>query len=118
MAKDRDRWRRALNDCTPGGSEFAGDPAYCQKYITERKHSLWETAKKNFITARDLRTALEDAVKTLRLIRDGAEGPEIRTLARDLINKLEELNVGRGKQAPEGPGPEEAPFNIARKESD
>lgn len=74
------------------------------------------TAKKNFLAARDLRALLEDAVKTLRLVRDGAEGPEIRTLARDLIKKLEESNVGKGKQAANGPGPVESLTAIARQE--
>lgn len=48
MEKDRDRWRRALNDCTPGGSEFAGDPEYCKRYVQARRDSLWERPRKIF----------------------------------------------------------------------
>ncbi|SRR6266566_155925 len=119
MEKDRDRWRRALNDCTPGGSEFARDPNYCVEWVKKARHNLWESNKKFVLENRRLREILADSIKAFRLIRDGAEGTEIRTLARDLVNQLEELNVGKGNsaQATE-PKPREASFNIARKESD
>lgn len=115
MEKDRDRWRRALNDCTPGGSEFARDPDFCREWVKTARNNMWETAKKNIIQSRKLREALEDAMKTLRFVRNGAEGKEIQTLARDVVDKLEELNVGRAKQA-EGPRPGEPLNSIARKE--
>ena len=115
LEKDRDRWRRALNNLTPGGSEFASDPDYCVEWVKTARNNIWETAKKNVIENRKLREALEDAMRTLRLVRNGAEGKEIQTLARDVVNKLEELNVGRAKQAePTGPG--DALNSIARKE--
>lgn len=116
LEKDRDRWRRALNACTPGGSEFARDPDYCVEWIKTARNNMWETAKKNIIENRKLREALEDAMKTLRLVRNGAEGKEVQTLARDVINKLEELNVGRAKQTPAVPGPDVSLNSIARKE--
>jgi hypothetical protein len=115
IEKDRDRWRRALNDCTPGGSEFARDPDYCKKYVQERRDSLWKLNVKFVMENRDLREALDDAIKTLRLVRNGAEGKEIQTLARDVVDKLEEIRVGRAKQT-EDPGPGEAFNAIARKE--
>jgi hypothetical protein len=118
MEKDRDRWRRALNDCTPGGSEFADDPEYCKAYVRNRQDTIWQLSRKTLLENRELRRVLENACKALRLVRDGAEGKEIKTLARDVVDQLEELNVGRGKQAPAGPGPTEAPISIARKESD
>jgi hypothetical protein len=115
MEKDRNRWRRALNDCTPGGSEFANDPEYCVEWVKNARNNMWETAKKNIIANRKLREALEDAMKTLRLVRNGAEGKEIQTLARDVVNKLEELNVGSAKQS-ESTRPGEPLNSIARQE--
>lgn len=115
IEKDRDRWRRALNDCTPGGSEFARDPAYCAEWVKSARNNMWETAKKNILENRRLREILESSITAFRLVRDGAEGPEIRTLARDLVNQLEEFHVGR-KQTQGSPGPDDALNSIARKE--
>lgn len=115
LEKDRDRWRRALNDCTPGGSEFARDPDYCVEWVKKSQNNLWESVKKYVIENRKLRKTLESSITAFRMVRDGAEGPEIRTLARDLVNQLEEFHVGGTKQAePARPG---EPLNsIAPKE--
>ena len=95
LEKDRDRWRAALNLCTPGGSEFAHDPESCKAWVQAVRKSNWETIKRTVIANTNLRKILEDATEAFRLVRDGAEGPEIRTLARDLVKKLEEYHVER-----------------------
>ena len=116
MEKDRDRWRRALNDCTPGGSEFANDPDFCREWVKMARNNMWETAKKNIIENQKFRKVLEDSIIALRMVRNGAgDMPELQTLARDIVNQLEELHVGRAKQSPD-PRPDEPLNSIARKE--
>lgn len=90
MEKDRDRWRRALNDCTPGGSEFAGDPEECKKYVRARWETVWESNKRLVLRDRRLEAALENAKKALQMMRDGGESPELKALARDVILQIQE----------------------------
>lgn len=90
MEADRDRWRRALNDCTPGGSEFACDPKECVKWVRERRDVLWESNKRLVLRARRLELALTNASKALHMMRDGGESPELRVLARDVISQIQE----------------------------
>jgi hypothetical protein len=84
---------------------------------TEYRLMLADSHRKLYRENSSLRKILVDSIKAFRLIRDGAEGPEIRILARDLVNQLEELNVGKGKQAPADPGPQVTLPGIAHKES-
>ncbi len=90
MEKDRDRWRRALNDCTVGGSEFAGDPKACVEYVRKKVDSLWESNKRLVLRDRRLEVVLENAKKALHMMRDGGESPELKTLARDVILQIQE----------------------------
>lgn len=90
MEADRNRWRRALNDCTPGGSEFAGDPKECVKYVRERWENLWNSNKRLVLRARRLELMLTNASKALHMMRDGGESPELRALARDTISQIQE----------------------------
>ena len=115
MEKDRDRWRRALNDCTPGGSEFAGDPEFCKAYVWNVRSTLFEDVRKFALENKKFRALFEDSLKALRMVRNGTEGPEIKTLARDIVKQLEEFHVGRAKQSPD-PRPDEPLNSIARQE--
>ena len=90
MEKERDRWRRALNDCTPGGSEYAGNPEECVRYIRARWESVWESNKRLVLRDRRLEAALGNAMKALHMMRDGGESPELKALARDVILQIQE----------------------------
>jgi hypothetical protein len=114
LEKDRDRWKNALIRCTDQPDDdpesMAGHViANFARLYTERQIIARENAK--------LREVLERSIMALRMFRDCAEGPEMKMLARDVVNQLEALHVGRGKQTAAEPGPSEALFDIARKES-
>jgi len=34
------RYKKALEGCTPGGSEFVNDPEYCAEFVRERSRGL------------------------------------------------------------------------------
>lgn len=40
------RYKRELENLTPGGSEFVNDPEYCARYVKNRIDSLWENTKR------------------------------------------------------------------------
>jgi hypothetical protein len=115
VEQDRDRWRRALADCTPGGSEFADDPDFCKSYVKNVRSTQFEDIKRLILENQKFRKVLEDSIAALRMVRNGTEGPEIRTLARDIVKQLEEFHVGR-KAAPAQSRPIEPLNNIARQE--
>lgn len=92
MTKDRDTWRKALNDCTPGGSEFARDPKYCMEYVRKRWDMLWNSNKKFVLKQQKMQKSLDAALKVLHLVQGEPSGAttEIRALARDTILLIQE----------------------------
>ena len=94
---ERDKWRKAYEALTPGGSEFHDDLEVCQNHIMERLDS-GHIAKKDRVR---LKRALEQIVNYSRQPNSmGAvasdyltEMQEIREIARRILAKIKASNV-------------------------
>ena len=49
------RWKRALEGCTPGGSEFVNEPEICAAFVKDARHRLFTQVKTRIKEVKQLR---------------------------------------------------------------
>lgn len=64
--RERDEARRAIESCTPGGSEFVNDPKACAAFITGARDRAHEMVKRGVVRAKAAESRAERLAEAMR----------------------------------------------------